>query len=392
MGVYQENSGINIVERFWEIDPITEASTPADPTDVYIHIIAPDDTDTVYHYPGDPEITRSAVGLYILGPLTFAVTGTYRWWGQGTGVLEAVSPVETFTILPDGSLQPPDAVPLYGPCQSWISGDDVAACGPDLGLGSNTWRLDQVAFDASALLYEITGRQYPGVCERTVRPCRDQCNHWGSFLSPWPASSWGDDFLGIYGWDGWWRDQRGDRCGCGPISEIKLAGFPVRRIVEVKIGGVVLAPLDSNSNPTYRLDRNRLLVRMNDPTDPSRDLQWPSCQNLALNDDQPGTFSVTYAWGMEPPSIASMAAAQLARELWNACTGSDCALPSGVTQIVRQGITINRVHATAELLRSGGTNIPIVDAFIAGANDGTKRQRRPVIFSPDVTPYGRRVG
>lgn len=392
MGVYQENNGLYLVWRSWSIDPITEASTPANPDDVYIHVIAPDDTEVVYHYPGDPNFDNPSAGLFVLGPLTFQVTGTFRWWGEGIGTVDTVSPVETFTILPDGSLQPPDPIPVYGPCQSWISGDDVANCGPDLGIGTDTWKLDQVAFDASALLYEVTGRQYPGVCERTVRPCREQCRHW-SFLDPWPASSWGDGPYGLlWGWDGtWWRDQRGDRCGCGSLSEIKLAGFPVRRIVEIKIGGTVLAPLDGNNNPTYRLDRNRLLVRLNDPTQPNVTLEWPTCQNLALNDDQPGTFSVTYAWGMEPPSLGAMAAAQFARELWNACAGGDCALPSGTTEVIRQGVTIRRVNAIADLIRSGGTNIPIVDAFIAGSNT-TKMARRPAVYSPDITPFGRRMG
>lgn len=393
MGEYNERTGVNLVERFWVIDPITEVTQPADPDDVYFHIVAPDGVETTYHFPGAAEITHPALGAYVLEiEGGFLEPGIYRYWVEGIGTLDAVSTVKTFTILAgDASGTPPDAgIPIFGPCQTWISGDDINACGPDFGLGSESWRLDQAAADASTLLFELSGRQYPGVCERTVRPCTGVCGHWdySGPLSPATATGWG------YGFDnylGFWRDYRGDRCGCNALSDFRLPGYPVRRILEVKIDGVVLPATDVDGFKNYRLDNNRTLTRM---WGASGARSWPGCQNLAYDDDQLGTFSVTYEWGIEPPPHGLMAAAQLGRELWNACdtgSGADCALPSGVVQIVRQGVTINRVTALADLLRSGGTGIALVDSFIAMSNP-MKMKRRPLIFSPDMAPYARKVG
>lgn len=276
-------------------------------------------------------------------------------------------------------------------CGAWITGADVAACGPDdLGVGSDFALLDDAAYDASVILNELSGRQFPGDCVRTVRPCREGCGCWagwgyGTGIGPWPQWGWGYDSVTGY-WS--WIDGDANRCGCGSDSQITLAGWPVGAILEVKIDGAVLDPAG------YRLDERRKLVRLDTPAtaeDPVVRNRWPRCQNITLPDTEPGTWSVTYQWGGGPPSLGRMAAAQLARELWKACQpGMTCALPSKVVKVVKQGVTYERVTTTANLFRTGATGLSLVDAFVATVNPTGKR-RRNVVWTPDRPRPGRRV-
>ena len=384
MGTYTDGTPINLVERFWLVDPLTGASTPADPTTVTFTIVSPNGTESS-HVSGGPGVSNPFVGVWVcaLPPQT---PGVYVWRAKGVGAVQATSGDHSFTVV-DSALVPVADDLAPGPCQPWITGEDVARCGPDLGVGSDTWKLDNAAADASSLAYELSGRRYPGICTRAVRPCGDGCYGWGSGSAS-GYSYWGS-WAG-YGW-GWWRSDGARSCGCNPLSEVRLAGYPVRKILQVKIDGVVLPLLDANNNPNYRLDRRRTLVRMADPTAGQR--FWPSCQNLDLNDDNLGTFSITYDWGQEPPSLGKAAAAQLARELWLACTpgSGKCALPTKVTKVVRQGLTIDRILSVADMLRAGSSGIQLFDAFIAAANPD-KRRRASAVYSPDLQPYARRVG
>jgi hypothetical protein len=267
-------------------------------------------------------------------------------------------------------------------CSPWITGEDVNACGDDLIGSEDPSILDDVAFDASWLLYMLSGQQYPGVCTATVRPCRASCTCWGFPEAGW---QWWWGYDSITGW--WWRARGSEsRCGCGPESEIRLAGYPVLSVEEVKIDGAAVAPSE------YRLDRNRILLRLDDPGPPVVYRRWPACQNITLPDTEPGTFSVTYTWGGDPPPMGAVAAAQVARQFWIACNpaAGECQLPANVTKIVRQGTTIERVTTIAGLWWSGSTGLPAVDAFLAAVNPYRAR-RRSMIWSPDLRQYPRRV-
>lgn len=282
--------------------------------------------------------------------------------------------------------------PVLGPCESWIDGADVAACGAcALNEGSDTSSLDQVAIDASVVLYEISGRLFTGLCDHVVRPCRSGCSCWGSESLGLGAWGWGwasgADPGGYWGW----RNECGDRCGCGSLSKVKLGGYPVREIVAVTIGGEVLDPLDDDGNPNYRLDGRRWLVRMDSPTGGKR--LWPSCQNLALDSSEGGTFEVTYRSGIDPPEIGRRAAAELACQLAIACglAGGDCLLPQGTTRITRQGVTVERELLTGWFDSTKTTGLPAVDLFLRGFWTN-RRGRRPAVYSPDVQPFAREVG
>jgi hypothetical protein len=282
--------------------------------------------------------------------------------------------------------------PVLGPCSSWIDGDYLAACCPQLaGSDVSAELIDTMAFEASMALYELSGRRFTGLCTRTVRPCRTGSTCW-DIVSANSDSRW----FWVYGGYGvgWgWRDEGVPFCGCRGLSEIRLAGYPVRDIVEVKIDGVVLDPLDANGNRNYRIDDWQTLVRMDDPGPPAVTRRWPSCQHLALDDTEAGTFSVTYRHGVDPPELGRKAAAELACQLMLSCPGSleDCELPQGVTRVERQGIVIDRELLAGFFDPTKPTGLVSLDLFMVsyGRNPG---KRAPAVWSPDVAPFAKRVG
>ena len=109
-----------------------------------------------------------------------------------------------------------------------------------------------------------------------------------------------------------------------------------------------------------------------------------------MQDDQPGTWSVKYRYGVAPPPAGIEAAKQLACQLLLAKSGKPCQLPSNVTQMVRQGNRIERITPLAQALRLGATGLTFVDLFIGTANPNQLR-RQASVFSPD-TPFPVRVG
>jgi hypothetical protein len=166
---------------------------------------------------------------------------------------------------------------------------------------------------------------------------------------------------------------------------VLLPGYPVTAIAEVLIDGVAQPPSE------YRLDGNRKLVRLADAYGKAQD--WPSCQRLDLADTEENTFAVTYYYGVAPPALATRAAAQLACELYRACSseGGECALPTGTVRVTRQGVTVERAEL-ATFLSGGQTGLVQVDAFLAAYGLGGPRRRRPAIWSPDGPRYAQRLG
>ena len=260
---------------------------------------------------------------------------------------------------------------MAGPCSPWISGDDVAEC---CNVETTSGALfDTVAWQASSLLFEISGRIYAGECShRTVRPACDSCVCGFQVLSRGHVIGPGD-----YGYP----LDLCDSClaACDP-SLVKLAGVPIRDIVEVLIDGLVVNPAD------YRVFNDRYLQRLNNG-------HWPHSQNLTLDDTEENTFSITYTYGASPPSLGVSAAASIACELYKECDGQTCVLPKGVTRITRQGITIDKLAFTSWGFREGrwATGLPLVDAFLATVNPAGL-QRRPVFWAPGKRQYAQDWG
>lgn len=251
--------------------------------------------------------------------------------------------------------------------------------------------VERAAVEATQILYELSGRQFQGSCGPvTVRPCRDVCACWG-----------GDFAYGGYSWL-WlspvgsfgWGNASGDTCGCGWISRIRLGDYPVTEILEIKIDGDVLPATYDDGAPRYRLDKWRFLTRMDNPAQPDIAAAWPLCQNLALDDTQNGTFSVTYSYGVDPPSLGLDAARQLGCQLSLALSGKPCQLPAGATTITKAGTTVNRgLLGQWGYSRQNGwqTGLVLVDAFLATYNPVGLR-RRPSVMSPDIGRFAQRVG
>jgi hypothetical protein len=195
-----------------------------------------------------------------------------------------------------------------------------------------------------------------------------------------------------YGWNGQaWSFPHFTGCGCVPLSRVLLPGYPVVEIAEVTIDGVVLAASE------YRLDEYRYLTRIGD-TDGSPNT-WPSCQALEKPLGEPGTWGVTVTYGQSPPNLGQDAATQLACELYRACDpDAECRLPYGVTRIIRQGLTIERLPSLTWAFQGQQdgrgqwrTGIPLVDAFL-GAYNPAGLIRRPTTWSASGGAYARRYG
>ena len=346
-------------------------------------------------FDGDGNIVEGPTGTNISEEMVgLTPTGVYTWNAPA-------APVATgqFTIIwsPDGSwdagtnstadelvvvaigadVLPPLPAPVGGgvgpgPCTAWTTSLAIATC---KGV-ANSNAYDVAITAASEILYELSARRFPGVCETTVRPCQTSGNHCGIqilsrgyvvFPYSWTGSTWGFD------------------CGCHPLSEVELIGRPVNEILEVKIDGVPIADTE------YRLDQQQYLVHMNGG-------HWPACQRLDLDDTEDGTWSVTYTYGQQIPVIGQLAARDLAWEIYRSCSSSDlegdCELPEGVTRVTRQGISYEMPAFESWGRDFSGvwrTGMRLVDAFLNTYNP-KGLQRRPILYVPGAPKQARKVG
>lgn len=295
--------------------------------------------------------------------------------------------------------------PVLGPCQSWITTADIRSCCS--GLPDDTTFeafLEMIAVAASQTLYELSGRQFTGTCEETVRPCTPGGCGWAglglNIIPGWGSGgeTWGGGVSGggipFAGWG--WYDVGGAYgsnaiCGCQPLSQI-LLGYPVDEVLEVTIDGDVVDPA------TYRVDEWRYLVRTADSsTDPPTSRFWPNCQNLQVDDGEPGSFVVRYTHGVAPPPAGVLAASQLACQMAQQCAGQECMLPTGTTKVIRQGVQIERGLLASWMMRDASgktgwqTGLIMVDAFLTSYNPNALRGR-PQVWSPDLVRMPRRTG
>lgn len=250
-----------------------------------------------------------------------------------------------------------------GPCSPWTDAESILACGCD-DLNTDV-DLDVAAEAASEVLYELSGHVYTGVCEATVRPCSSLVSCWVPYSDAWTATD----------------------CSCVRQSRIRLAGYPVREILEVMIDGEVIDPSE------YELRFNRELYRMADADGVSQ--RWPGCQRMDLPLGEVGTFSVVYEYGLDAPVLGQSAAAQLACAIAKACPNSgaasgDCEIPAGTVRVARQGITIDTQALGLWLLGSLRTGMPLVDSFLS-VYGGRPRQRRAALMVPEQDPWPVRV-
>lgn len=250
------------------------------------------------------------------------------------------------------------AAPLQSVCAAWATAADVT---DPPGSVSAVDVLAKVPA-ASDVLYRLSGYQWPGVC--TAPLLRPRGGH------P-DGDSAGPVAIAVGG--SWWIPQGidgtlavnclgGGACGCLQLRQILLPGEPVVAVTEVKIDGYVLDP------SAYRVDDWRYLTRVDGGT-------WPTCQQVHLSDEEPGTWSVAYRYGAAPPPSGVEACVALATQFALAAgpTGDDdCALPPKATRASRRGVEFDLTDADL-IDDQGNFTVPEVRVFLEAVNPGRLR-------------------
>ena len=249
------------------------------------------------------------------------------------------------------------------PCDFSPEGDDYCIAGAEL--------LERWALIASRLLYAFSGRQFPGVCTDSVRPCSRGC--WSQTLA-YNASGGARPIP--YAFASEIDCQPGP--GCNAHSSVLLPHLPVR-------AGSVVVVVNGTALPTdaYTLVDHRWVVAAPGTT-------FPCCQDLGLQDGEPGTWSITYDYGIPPPVGGAEMAGIYACELAKGCVGDEeCRLPRRVQSITREGITMTVIDPF-DFLDEGRTGLYEVDAWLRSVNPA-KIDRAAKVLNPDLMGLTHRV-
>jgi hypothetical protein len=249
-------------------------------------------------------------------------------------------------------------------CSPWATPEDVPEyLRPE--LSDVEWKRELLR--ASELLWMLSGRRFYGsACTEVVTLRSVRGNgvwpydpSWGS-CGCWAFGTWVADYLYPPSLDGL---RMPHAASAQPVA-VKLPSSPVRSIVQVEVNGEVLP------STAYRLLRSGWLERTDGKT-------WDTCGDSTV---------ITYVYGEPPPESGVMAAVELALELSKYDRAdSGCRLPLGVTQLARQGVTVE-VANPIDYLDDGRTGLVSVDLFLRAVNPQARGQRARV-WSPDI-PQG----
>jgi len=222
-------------------------------------------------------------------------------------------------------------------CTRWIDKDeDLVECGcPD-----GPERVVESAMTvASEILFRLSGRQWPGLCSETVRPCHVNA-----------------------------------ACGCGSFNLCSCVGADVLVLPRARVTDVTQVLIDGAAFTDYTLYAPNWLARTDD-------LNWPCCQDLALATTEDGTWSITYEYGALPPVGGQTAARVLVAELVKACTAdATCRIPTGAVSLTRRGVTYDMTAM------EGRTGLPEVDMWLDAVNP-KKRRSIATVASADDTRF-----
>lgn len=271
--------------------------------------------------------------------------------------------------------------PDGGLCSPWVTVADIRAMPDAAGIpegASVDEQLAECAASASGLLFALTARLFPGVCEDTVVP-------FPRAGEPAPAQ-WGRPASGNRlpaGGGGCGCGVRRAGCRCRGATHVGLGRFPVLNVLEVRLDGEVLAD-------GWRLDEARWLVRL--PDGDRRPRHWPCCPRDDLPPTEAGTFYVTFAWGAPVPAAGALAAKVLACHLALAqgLGSGECKLPARVVSYVRQGVQVSRMDPMS-LLKDGKTGLWQIDLFLDTYNP-TRALAATQVFVPGEAPEVTRPG
>jgi hypothetical protein len=181
---------------------------------------------------------------------------------------------------------------------------------------------------AGNLFWALTGRVY-GICS-TVEHYRAACPPGHSVGRPYKDGS------------GYWHNV-----GFGGSCRITLQSQPVRSVESVTVQGAVALDWFREGNDIVR-----------------QGACWPS-----VSDVDPAPVSVAYTYGAGFPKGSDLAIGELAMELLNPLVGKECHLPSTVTAVTRNNVTVSRLDiGTLAQLPRLVTGLPITDMIVAALN------------------------
>jgi hypothetical protein len=218
-----------------------------------------------------------------------------------------------------------------GICVPWITAADLTCDLPD----PDTEGIVALSVAAAVeVLFALSGSQFPGSCQDTVRPtsCGCFCGCGGRYRSAYP---------------GRWSNV---------TDAIELGFDPIKSIGAITIDGVVLNP------NAYRLEEEQWLVRQDGNL-------WPCSQRRDLATTEHGTWSVVVNHGEDPPSMGIIAAKAFACELIKTQVPSvgKCELPKRTQTIARTGLSVV-VRDPFEFLNERRTGVYEIDVFLETYN------------------------
>jgi hypothetical protein len=217
---------------------------------------------------------------------------------------------------------------------------------------------DAVLAAAQSILWAATGRRYAVVTLTDVPVPVRRFSWCGCMVGP--ALIDGD----------WWNVPLCEEgCEHDACCWLFLPCSPVRAVTAVSISGTALDPAD------WRAEGDRIYLT---------DGCWPRVEEC-----DPSPVTATWTCGLDPPPGADLAMGELACELAKGWTTGSCRLPSRVTNITRQGVSMDLGGDLAVLLDHGLLGLPICDAFIRATNPAGLSMASAVL-SPDfpgTRPY-----
>jgi hypothetical protein len=297
-----------------------------------------------------------------VGDLTHEATGHYSYTyvpaagEEGVGIYRFVTQnptsagENTFLVKPSAILTGDAQWPSTGPCHPWCEAGDLT-----VPAGATDAQVEVAVLAASDVMFQLAGRRWPGVCDRTLR--LGACD---MATIPLPVAgnvSW--QTIAIPGYR-----SHGSFGFCGG-SKLLYLPEPAVAVTEVRIDGDVL------SADAYAIRDNAVLARLDGG-------RWP-CSGRWWED--PAPLEVDATFGQEPPASGVLAAQALATELLRAVVGDeDCALSPQVRSVSREGVSLDMVTAgLAEALSGGYTGIPAVDMFVHAHNPAGLRRRGRIL-------------
>lgn len=229
----------------------------------------------------------------------------------------------------------------------WITADDLEDPTDVEAAGA--------ARAASMLLFQLSGRKYPGVMTVTEfyeRP--EECSGYRLDLAIQEAKN----------------AYSGHGCLSHPRRRLRLRRTPVRSVAALRVGPDGERRL---VDPSEYQVVDRAYVRA------LPGASWSPCTQ---------DLEVTYTSGARVPESGLRAARLLGNELLKARRGSsDCQLPDRVTSLSRQGVSFT-ILDPQDFLKEGRTGLYEVDLFLASTNPD-KARKRARVFSPDLPRPGR---